>query len=121
MSHFAEVIDGIVTQVIVAEQDFIDKLPNPEQWVQTSYNTVGSQHPEGKPLRKNFAGVGSIYDANLDAFYEPQPYPSWVLNEESCLWEAPIAKSDDPKLCCWDEETLSWVAPEIPQETNNGN
>ena len=84
MAHFAEVKNGIVTRVIVAEKDFIDSLPNPSEWIQTSYNTYGGKHydPEtGKintkpPLRKNYAGIDFKYDAELDAFIPPQPYPS---------------------------------------------
>jgi len=84
MSHFARVnAQGIVEQVIVAEQDFIDSLPDKSSWVQTSYNTIGGQHPEGRPLRKNYAGVGYTYDAQRDAFIPPKPFPSWVLNEDT--------------------------------------
>lgn len=118
MSHFAEVKDGVVTQVIVAEQDFIDTLDNLSEWVQTSYNTRGGKHynPEtneedsGTPLRKNYAGIGYIYDANRDAFYEPQPYPSWSLNETTCWWEPPVAYPDDRKLYKWNEDNKQWVA-----------
>lgn len=92
MSHFAKVEDGIVTQVIVAEQDVIDSglFGDPASWVQTSYNTYGGQHPEGRPLRKNFAGVGYTYDADRDAFIPPRPEgDGWALNEDTCLWEQP--------------------------------
>ena len=91
MAHFAKVEDGIVTQVIVAEQDVIDSGLFGDGWVQTSYNTQGGQHPEDRPLRKNFAGIGFAYDAERDAFIPPQNYPSWALNEETCLWEPPVA------------------------------
>ena len=87
MAHFAKVEDGIVTQVIVAEQDVIDSGLFGGGWVQTSYNTFGGQHPEGRPLRKNFAGIGYAYDAERDAFIPPQPEGNFVLNEETCLWE----------------------------------
>lgn len=87
MAHFAKVEDGIVTQVIVAEQDVIDSGLFGDGWVQTSYNTRGGQHPEGRPLRKNFAGIGYTYDAERDAFISPQPEGNFVLNEETCLWE----------------------------------
>ena len=118
MSHFAEIKDGIVTQVIVAEQDFIDTLNIPSDWVQTSYNTKGGKHynPEtneedsGTPLRKNYAGIGYTYDANRDAFYAPQPYPSWLLNETTCWWESPVAYPDDGKLYKWNEDNKQWVA-----------
>jgi hypothetical protein len=111
MAHFAKVIDGIVTQVIVAEQDVIDAglFGDPALWVQTSYNTVGGQHPEGRPLRKNYAGIGYTYDAGRDAFYAPQPFASWVLDEDTCLWNAPTAKPDDGKRYRWDEAVLAWA------------
>ena len=115
MSHFAKVENGIVTTVIVAEQDFVDTQEG--TWAQTSYNTIGGVHysPEtGQPdggvaLRKNFAGIGYIYDSERDAFYAPQPYPSWSLNETSCIWESPVAYPDDGESYTWDEETISWV------------
>lgn len=109
MAHFAKVEDGIVTEVIVAEQDVIDSGLFGDGWVQTSYNTHGGQHPEGCPLRKNYAGIGFAYDAERDAFIPPQSYPSWALNEDTCLWEAPSPYPDDGKLYVWDEETLAWV------------
>ena len=90
MSHFAEIKDGIVQQVIVAEQDFIDSGAVSGIWVQTSYNTYGGQHPEGRPLRKNYAGIGYTYDSVRDAFYAPQPDPTWVLDEETCTWRPPV-------------------------------
>jgi hypothetical protein len=111
MAHYAKVTDGIVEQVIVAEQSFIDTQEG--TWVQTSYNTYGGVHANGEtPLRKNYAGIGMTYDATRDAFYEPQPYPSWVLNETSCLWEAPTAMPDDGQSYTWDEATTSWVVVE---------
>jgi hypothetical protein len=109
MAHFAKVEDGIVTQVIVAEQDVIDSGLFGDGWVQTSYNTHGGQHPEDRPLRKNFAGIGFAYDAERDAFIPPQNYPSWTLSEETCLWEPPVAYPSDGGLYVWDEDTLSWV------------
>ena len=109
MAHFAKVEDGIVTQVIVAEQDVIDSGLFGDGWVQTSYNTYGGQHPEGRPLRKNFAGIGYTYDTERDAFIPPQNYPSWTLNEDTCLWEAPSLYPEDGALYLWDEDTLSWV------------
>lgn len=111
MAHFAKVEDGIVTQVIVAEQDVIDSglFGDPASWVQTSYNTYGGQHPEGRPLRKNFAGIGYTYDAERDAFIAPRIFDSWNLNEETCLWEPPIPYPEDGKLYSWDDENLAWV------------
>jgi len=81
MSHFAKVLDGVVIDVIVAEPEFIETYvdPNPGVWIQTSYNTHGNQHPEGRPLRGNYAGIGYIYDQENDVFYPPAPYPSWIL------------------------------------------
>lgn len=109
MAHFAKVEDGIVTQVIVAEQNVIDSGLFGDGWVQTSYNTYGGQHPEGRPLRKNFAGVGFTYDAERDAFIPPQAFPSWTLNEDTCLWEPPAPYPSNGSLHRWDEETLMWV------------
>lgn len=114
MSHFAKVIDGIVTEVLVIEQDVIDTglFGDPALFVQTSYNTYGGQHPEGRPLRKNYAGIGYTYDSARDAFISPQPYPSWVLDEETCIWNAPVAYPNDQKPYIWDEGSLTWV--EVP-------
>ena len=109
MAHFAKVIDGIVVDMIVADQDVIDSGMFGDGWVQTSYNTYGGQHPEGRPLRKNYAGVGFTYDAQRDAFIAPQPFISWTLEEDSCLWIAPIAYPTDGKQYYWDEPTTSWV------------
>lgn len=110
MAHFAKVINGIVTQVVVAEPKFFNSFVDnsPGQWIQTSYNTHGGQHPDGMPLRKNYAGIGFIYDKERDAFYEPQPYPSWTLNDDTCLWEPPVPYPDDGSLYIWNEETQAW-------------
>jgi hypothetical protein len=111
MSHFAKVENGSVTQVIVVEQDVLDTgaFGDPASWIQTSYNTHGGQHPEGRPLRKNYAGIGMIYDSVRDAFYAPQPFPSWTLNEDTCLWNPPTPYPDDSNRYTWDETTTSWV------------
>jgi hypothetical protein len=110
MSHFARITaQGIVEQVIVAEQDFIDTLSDKTSWVKTSYNTRGGQHPEGRPLRKNYAGIGYSYDSVRDAFIPPKPYASWVLNENTCLWDAPTPYPTDGKTYNWDENTQQWV------------
>lgn len=111
MSHFAKVCDGIVTKVIVAEPEFFQTFvdSSPGEWIQTSYNTYGGQHPEGRPLRKNYAGIGYSYDYVRDAFIPPKPYASWLLNEETCLWDAPIAYPTDGKIYRWDENTQQWV------------
>ena len=125
MSHFAKVVDNIVTEVIVAEQDFIDTLPDSSAWVQTSYNTRGGKHyapntsdeDGGVALRKNYAGVGYTYDSTRDAFYAPQPYPSWLLDEDACTWDSPVphpnadATDENPgdgKFYEWDESILNW-------------
>jgi len=124
MAHFAKVVDGTVSQVIVAEPEFFDTFvdSSPGTWIQTSYNTRGGVHynPEtGEPdggvaLRKNYAGIGFTYDATRDAFYAPQPYPSWTLNETSCIWEPPVAYPTDGEFYDWNEETQSWDAVETP-------
>ena len=110
MGHFAKVVDSKVVSVIVAEPDFFDTFvdSSPGQWIQTSYNTHGGQHPEGRPLRKNYAGVGYTYDAVRDAFIAPQPFASWLLNDDTCLWEAPVAMPADGKSYEWNEATTSW-------------
>jgi hypothetical protein len=115
MSHFAKVENGAVVQVIVAEQDVIDSGIFGHGWVQTSYNTYGGQHPEGRPLRKNYAGIGYTYDIEKDAFIPPKPYASWLLNEETCLWNSPVpyptdlGTTENPKRYSWDEATTSWI------------
>jgi hypothetical protein len=111
MAHFAKVRDGIVTKVIVAEQEFIDNLVEVEAgtWVQTSYNTRGGVHRlDGTPLRKNYAGIGFTYDQDRDAFIPQKDFPSWTLDETTCLWEAPTAYPDDGERYTWNEETTSW-------------
>jgi len=110
MSHFAKVVDGKVTQVIVAEKEFFDIFvdSSPGTWLQTSYNTHGNQHPEGRPLRGNYAGIGYTYDATNDVFYAPQPYPSWILSNTTWLWEAPIAYPTDGKQYKWNESITNW-------------
>jgi hypothetical protein len=111
MGHFAKVVDGKVTQVIVAEPDFFQTFvdTSPGTWIQTSYNTKGNQHPENRPLRGNYAGVGFTYDQTHDVFYAPKPYPSWVLNQSTWLWEAPTAMPTTGNYF-WDEPTTSWKA-----------
>jgi hypothetical protein len=111
MGHFAKVVDGKVTQVISAEPDFFATFvdSSPGEWIQTSYNTLGGLHRlGGVPLRKNYAGIGFTYDRQKDAFIPPQPYPSWTLNEDTCLWDSPTVYPDDDKFYLWNEETLSW-------------
>jgi len=123
MAHYAQVEDGVVTKVIVAEQDFVDGIEG--VWLQTSYNTSGGVHTlGGTPLRKNFAGVGMIYDAGRDAFYLPQPYPSWTLDESTCYWKAPVeypppkgglvveggtGEETNRVQYVWDEPSTNWI------------
>ena len=126
MSHFAKVNNGIVEQVIVAEPEFFDTFvdSSPGQWIQTSYNTRGGVHynPEtgepsadqSKALRKNYAGIGYTYDATRDAFIPPKPYASWVLDEQTCLWNAPVAMPNDGGNYAWNESTQAWDA--VPDE-----
>jgi hypothetical protein len=111
MSHYAKVLNGQVTQVIVAEADFFNTFvdSSPGQWIQTSYNTHGNQHPENRPLRGNYAGIGYTYDSVNDVFYAPKPYASWTLNQSTWLWEAPVPMPTDDQLYKWDEATLTWV------------
>lgn len=112
MAHFAKVQNGLVTQVIVAEPEFFETFvdTSPGEWIQTSYNTRGGVHINGgTPLRKNYAGIGFTYDHERDAFIPPKPFPSWVLNEETCLWNAPITYPTDGQIYDWNEETQSWI------------
>jgi len=112
MSHFAKVENGVVTQVIVIEQDVLNlgHWGDPALWVQTSYNTQGGVHSQGgTPLRKNYAGIGYTYDAGRDAFIPPQPYPSWTLNEDTCLWGAPTPMPAVGGPYFWDEGTQNWI------------
>jgi hypothetical protein len=114
MAHYAELNENnIVIRVLVAEQDFISIMPG--TWVQTSYNTRGGIHPEGRPLRKNFAGIGYTYDATLNAFIPPKPFPSWILNEQTCLWECPVPYPENTENTAydWNEELQQWVPSSI--------
>ena len=112
MGHFAKVVDGKVSQVIVAEPEFFDTFvdSSPGAWIQTSYNTHGGQHTNGgTPLRGNYAGIGYTYDQTNDVFYAPQPFASWLLNNTTWTWEAPTPMPTDGKTYKWDEATTSWV------------
>ena len=112
MTHFAYVENGIVTKVLVIEQDMVDTglFGDPSKFVKTDYHTAGNVHAKGnEPLRGNYAGVGQIYDAELDVFYPQQPYPSWKLNTTTYLWEAPIAKPVTDNHCFWNEEKQRWI------------
>ena len=122
MSHFAKIENGIVMQVIVAEQDFIDYQDG--QWVQTSYNTHGGIHyapnsndPDGGvALRKNYAASGYKYDEDRDAFIAPKPYDSWLLDDSTCFWEAPIPYPNDDNAYVWNESTLAWDLVDLVEE-----
>ena len=111
MGHFAKVLNGVVQQVIVAEPEFFETFTDdsPGEWIQTSYNTHGGVHSlGGTPLRKNYASTGFIYDKQRDAFIPPKPFPSWELNEDTCLWEAPVPMPDDGNRYRWNEDTQAW-------------
>ena len=124
MAHFVKVVDGIVTQGIVAEPEFFDTFvdSSPGEWIQTSYNTRGGVHyqpdsntpsaDQSKALRKNYAGIGYTYDRERDAFIPPKPYSRWVLDEQTCLWVAPTQYPDDGKDYYWDDTVGNWV--EVP-------
>jgi hypothetical protein len=117
MSHWAEIDNNnIVVRVTSGSNDepdegyqwLIDNLGG--TWIKTSYNTYGGVHSEGgTPLRKNYAGIGYTYNEELDAFIPPKPYESWVLNQGTCLWEAPVPYPQDEKQYGWDEATTSWI------------
>jgi hypothetical protein len=124
MAHFAKVNNGVVVQVIVAEPEFFETFvdSSPGEWIQTSYNTRGGVHyqpdsntpseDQTKALRKNYAGIGYAYDREKDAFIPLQTFPSWVLNEDTCLWEAPVPMPQDEKAYKWDEANTSWIVAE---------
>ena len=116
MAHFAKIEDGIVTQVNVVDEEYFHANRETRytgQWVQTSYNTKGGIHLlGGTPLRKNYAGIGYTYDEARDAFIPPKPFNSWLLNEDTCQWDAPVAYPTDGKLYMWDEEQQQWTEVE---------
>jgi hypothetical protein len=109
MAHFAKVENGIVTSVIVIDAETLQlgHWGDPSLWIQTSYNTHGNQHPENRPLHKNYAGIGYTWDGT--GFAPPQPFESWTKSAETYLWEAPTPMPTDGKMYRWDEPTLSWV------------
>jgi hypothetical protein len=89
--------------------DFLTKLTGWSIWVQTSYNTHGGVHNNnGTPVRKNHAGIGYTYDEDRDAFIAPTPFNSWILNEDTCIWEAPVTYPDDGERYTWNEATTTW-------------
>lgn len=127
MAHFAKIVDGTVVKVIVAEPEFFNTFvdSSPGQWLQASYNTRGGVHyqpnshepsaDQSKALRMNFPGVGYTYDAERDAFILPSPFPSWVLNQTTCLWEPPVAMPDDGQPYTWNETEQRWDAVSAPE------
>jgi hypothetical protein len=115
MAHFAKIVDGIVENVIVADTAEWCKTNLGGDWVQTSYNTHGGVHSlGGTPLHKNYAGIGYSFDGI--GFYSPNPYPSWTLNEDTYLWEAPTPMPTDGKLYFWNEADLAWEEVTSPTE-----
>ena len=131
MAHFAELDENnVVTRVLVGDNNdpagdegyqwLIDNLGG--NWVKTSYNAIGGKRrnpetgeiTEDPGFRKNYAGIGFTYNETLDAFIPPKPFNSWLLNEDTCLWDAPVAYPTDGKLYAWNEEALNWVEVEVP-------
>jgi len=121
MAHFAKLgignkvltVEVVSNDIATTEQAGIDFLNNfyktNDIWKQTSYNTYGGEHKlGGTPFRKNYAGIGFKYNQTLDAFISPKPHNSWILNETTCLWEAPVIKPDDGQNYIWNEETQQW-------------
>lgn len=123
MAHWAEIdSDNKVIRVLVTENNadegysFLMSAFG-GRWEKTSYNTRGGQHTQGgTPYRKNFAGVGYTFDEQRDAFIPKQPFPSWILNEDTCLWEAPLPYPTDGKSYLWNEELGNWAEVELPTE-----
>ena len=125
MAHYAYIDDNnLVTSVIVgpdegSEPDGVESweayfsAKGKGQALRTSYNTIGGVHSEGgTPFRMNYAGIGFTYDEERDAFIPPKPFESWVLDEATCLWEAPVAYPEDGETYTWDEESTSWTLVE---------
>lgn len=130
MAHYAKIENGIVVNVIVAEQDFIDILKSQDPtsiWIQTSYNTRGGIHydpvtkqpsqDQSKAIRKNYAGIGFTYNNLEDCFIPPKPYPSWNLNPTTCLWDSPVPYPEDGSNYTWDETGQAWVKLYMPPPT----
>ena len=132
MAYMARVIDGEVVEVRRRTPEYNATKEDGWQFIQTSYNVRGGVYydPEtGLPAenqeekiaeqdgrqRKNYAGIGYTYDEVRDAFIPPKPYDSWLLNEDSCLWEAPVPYPDDEQIYYWDEEITNWVLSEIQE------
>ena len=122
MAHFAKLDENNVVVFVTVGRDEDNGLEaelsarTGDVYKQTSYNTHGGVHSlGGTPFRKNYAGLGYTYDADRDAFIPPKPYNSWVLDENTCLWNSPVAmpsdagQGDPPKMYTWNEETVNWV------------
>ena len=127
MAYFAKLnSDNIVTEVnsvhnnVLKDADgveqealgitFLTEFSGSNLWKQTSYNTLGGVHNlGGTPFRKNYAAIGDTYDESRDAFIGPQPYPSWIFNESTCIWDPPVSMPDGIKTWKWNEETVSWI------------
>jgi len=136
MAHYAKVQNSVVTQVIVAKPEFFDSFvdSSPGKWIKTSYNIRGGVYYDpntNEPAedqsvinedearqRKNYAGIGFTYDRERDAFIPPKPYDSWILNEDTCLYESPVPYPDDGNDYEWDEQTTDWVLVEEPDQTS---
>lgn len=124
MAHYAFLDENnIVTQVIVGVEEGTDGIDWEQRYGEfrgqtckrTSYNTRGNVHSGGGiPFRKNYASIGYTYDPVRDAFIEPQPYPSWILDEDTCLWNSPVPRPQDGKFYNWDESTQSWIEIQAP-------
>jgi hypothetical protein len=119
MAYFAQINENnIVTNVIVAEQDYIDSLPDKASYIQTSYNTRANTHLNGgTALRGNYASTGYTYDSENDVFYAPSPFPSWILNTTTWIWEAPVPYPGDPTdgtkpEYIWFELKKQWITIE---------
>jgi hypothetical protein len=126
MGHYAKIEKNKVVEVVVASSNYFDAKRDTlfkGEWIKTSYNTHGGIHynsetnepseNQTKALRKNFAGIGYTYDRKLDAFIPPKPYPSWLLDKETCTWNAPAKHPSDDSFYIWDEEKKSWVEETI--------
>jgi hypothetical protein len=118
MAHYAFINSSNIVTEVIPGRDENENGVDWERWYgefrgqtckRTSFNTSGNKHPEGRPFRKNGAGIGYTYDAQRDAFIPPQPFPSWTLNEDTCLWDAPTPMPVDDKQYQWDEATTNWV------------
>jgi hypothetical protein len=120
MAHYAKIDNNnIVIKVIVIDEETVNSgvFGDPLSWIQTSFNTYGGEHSlDGTPLRKNYAGAGYTYDKDRDAFIPPKPYPSWILDEDTCQWDAPVPKPaprEDGKIHIWDEDIVNWVVDKL--------